>query len=227
MPPRSRRPTPESLGIEAYRPTDVPEVVVNSRQPLIVAVDPGDEHVGTAVFTPDGRRTEGHRVVCVQEYTPDDWLDVMAYMLIAGKMKTLVYERFLLDGALAREQTGSEFVTVQLIGVMRWMVRKQNEHAHEHYRAKYPMQMSCVRAGQCSVSAVPQPVDLVAQLRTIKTPTRKILNRRNIKSLSAQVGASDHCKDAEMHGWHWLLNETKGSVEERPSLGLRRERHRG
>ena len=44
-------------------------------------------------------------------------------------------------------------------------------------------------------------VPFVLQSPTIKRPTRAMVRRRGIEL----IGDTEHARDAELHGWHWLL----------------------
>lgn len=188
---------------------------------LTVCVDPGDVHCGTSFFADRPETEIGFQCVAAKEFSPDQWLDVLAELIVSGRIKTLVYERFRLYGDKAQEQKGSEFITAQIIGTMRWMVRKQNEHAALHYDVPDPSVLDCVAEGYCNPRRIPQPVQMVGQMADIKKPTKAILNRRNIRSLARRQKAGQHCVDAEMHGWHWLLNGKPRDIEIRPSMDSR------
>lgn len=200
--------------------TWVPDEIAEETH-MTMAIDPGDRHVGVAFFRPKPESTWGHECFFVKEMDPNECQDVLAELVVSGSLVTVVYERFTLQGNKAAEQVGSEFLTSQLIGAIRWMVRKQNEHAYLHDRVIKPQTLSCLEDGLCSPHRVPQPVALVGQMNMIKKPTRAILNRRGIRSLAARQRAGIHCKDAELHGWHWLLNGRPADIEERPKLDSR------
>lgn len=88
---------------------------------LWVSIDPGDVHVGVAWW---------HGPVCFKAYEsdPDTTVDRLLARITADhdQLRLVVYERFLLRGALAMQQQGSEFFTSQMIGVMRNDCRRHN-----------------------------------------------------------------------------------------------------
>lgn len=207
---------------EAWHVT-LPGPVLSAAGDLMIAVDPGDVHCGVAFFEQvktTGAKAKQWECVWTQEYYPDEWLDVLMRILVENRLRRLVYERWRLYADKASVQTGSEFVSTQVIGVMRWAVRKQNEHARLHVLYP-PERLSCVvKDKTCTADYRPQSVDMIGQLADIKKPTQNILNYKKIRSLAAKMKTGQHCKDAEMHGWHWLLNGNPAHVEERPLLGV-------
>lgn len=82
----------------------------------MVSVDPGDRHVGWVEWV-DGRP------VNMIEYTPA--LAIRRMEQVADRLDLFVFERYLLYGWLASQQVGSEFPTVQLIAVLKYLA----EHA--------------------------------------------------------------------------------------------------
>ena len=95
---------------------------------LWAAIDPGDVHVGVSWW---------HGPVCFKAYEmqPDEATDRLLARIKDGSLKLLVYERFLLRGALMAQQQGSEFFTSQMIGVMRSDCRR-NDVACVGYRPR-------------------------------------------------------------------------------------------
>lgn len=58
---------------------------------------------------------------------------------------------------------------------------------------------------------MPTPVTIVGQMADIKRPTAGILRHKGIKSVAKPISrrdynSRDHVVDAELHGWHYLLN---------------------
>lgn len=203
-------------------------------EPFVLAVDPGDLSCGVALLRKDEEDENGHQVFWVGEQAPDDFTDFLAWLIIQGKLHTVIYERFRLYGDKSVEQTGSEFMTSQLIGVIRWMVRKQNEHALLHVRwIRTNERLSCEEDSGCGPGRIPQPITLVGQMADIKKPIRKILRFKNIKSRGAthrqlihegrKLCAKEHCHaiDAELHGWYWLLRGHTRDITERPKIDSR------
>lgn len=203
-------------------------------QPMTLAVDPGDEHCGVALFVRDDEREVPWRAVKTVEMAPRDFEDLLAWLVIRGRLATVVYERFRLYADKSKEQTGSEFETSQLIGVIRWMVRKQNEHAELHVRWIHTnKKLTCETDSGCGPGRVPTPITLVGQMADIKKPARGILRFRKLKSWtilhSAEVHAHKktcakercHAVDAELHGWYWLLKGNPNHIQERPKIDAR------
>jgi hypothetical protein len=203
-------------------------------EPFLVSVDPGDVHCGVAFFIKDEENEHGFRVFLALEMEPDDFTDMLAWLIIRGKLNTVVYERFRLYADKAEEQKGSEFATSQLIGVIRWMVRKQNEHAKEHVQwRRTNTKMTCESDSGCGPGRLPVPVTLVGQMADIKKPARGILRFKKIKSqailnrVSVHEGHKMcskercHAVDAELHGWHWLLKGHARDITERPRVDAR------
>ena len=98
-----------------------------------ISVDPGDKHVGMAFW-------EGVECTGTQEFSPEMGL---AYIetCISGHLNVslIVYERFALDSRRAGVQVGSEFLTPQMIGVIKWLGTKYKVptvgyYNHEHKR---------------------------------------------------------------------------------------------
>lgn len=182
----------------------------------LIAVDPGDRHVGVAFFeaeTADPWAAENAlewECVDAQEWKPQEFEDGLASALLAGDVQALVFERFRLYGDKAQEQTGSEFETSQLIGVMKFLVRIHNAHATRHAQAERDLNglLPCEQRGQsCADPRVaPKPVVIHGQMADIKVPTRAILRKRGVKSTAARLKAGGHAADAELHGWKYLLD---------------------
>ncbi len=185
----------------------------------LIAIDPGDVYTGVAFFalTDEG----GWYCQDAQEFSPPDFEDALAG-LILGDRKTpppiIVYEKFRLYADKAELQTGSEFLTSQHIGVIKYIIRVHNDHVARHARAEEEHRMmSCeLQGGVCEDPAVrPRHVTLVKQPADIKKPTRGILNKKKIKSVARPIakelyGNRDHVVDAELHGWCYILKDLQG-----------------
>jgi hypothetical protein len=135
---------------------------------VMLAVDPGDEHCGMAVFVDRECRWTG-------EMRPEglyDWLSTGAALWAREKLRwdVIVVEEFRLYPGAAATQTWSSFGTVEVIGVLKEYGRREN------------------------VAVVMQPA-------SAKKPVRAILKAKGVKL----KGRGDHAKDAELHGWHYLL----------------------
>lgn len=183
---------------------------------LLVAIDPGDAHVGVAFF---GKDYEG-RWYCQdaqQHDDPDGFEEALAELLLtATHPPIVVYEIFRLYGDKAQLQKGSQFRTSQMIGVIKFIARTRNSHADVHDAATAAGKLaSCeLPGGGC---ATPRPIHrmtIIGQMADIKKPTAGILRSKKIKSVGKQAkkdnpGWGDHCVDAELHGWRYILHDLK------------------
>lgn len=190
----------------------------------LLAIDPGDVHVGIAFFAteaPDpwtGKPEHGDwECTDTQELAPMDFADALGETLLAGELETVVFERFRLYADLAAEQVGSEFETSQLIGVIKYLVRLNNNHVAKHHQVNniegryLPCEM---QGGGCARGLKMRHVVLVGQQADIKKPTQGILRKRQIKSTAKRLKAGGHCFDAELHGWYYILNGDHAAREE-------------
>ena len=191
----------------------------------LIAVDPGDTHVGVAFFETDDpdpwTGVGGDKWECVdaQEWSPMDFADALGETLLAGEIETLVIERFRLYGDKANEQVGSEFETAQLIGILKYLVRLNNLHVERHrvLDEKHDagtsggVLLACEqRGGSCQDGTPYRHVTLALQMADIKKPTTGILRSRKIKSTAKRLSAGGHAFDAELHGWYYILKGSEG-----------------
>lgn len=139
---------------------------------LILAVDPGDEHVGVAWFDQvDG----AWACVYVEEQTPDEFRAYLGPALNSGIFEYFVLESFNLYGDKALEQTGSPMLTSQLIGLAKYA----------HWLA--------VQAGVVCT--------LVLQAPSIKKAVFAILKRKGYTFTADRLKVpAQHVRDAEVHG---------------------------
>lgn len=162
----------------------------------LIAIDPGDVHVGLAMFDDDNPEDEWRCRYAI-EASPDKALDDFALLLLEGDLDFVIWEQFRLYADKAMEQTGSEMLTSQMIGVIRYLLR-----CTERHRARYPGGSSSCPLPNCKqhrvVTAREQPAD-------IKTPTLGLLRARGIQSKAKQAGTGGHALDAETHGWCFLI----------------------
>jgi hypothetical protein len=79
----------------------------------ILAVDPGDSHVGTAVSDPGG--------ITAVEFSAKDWLQV--FMETVSEYDLVVIEEFKLYPGSAPALSWSQLDTVKMIGAMEWIAR--------------------------------------------------------------------------------------------------------
>lgn len=89
-------------------------------------IDPGDVHVGFALFKNEG---EGWYCAEAWESDPEAAEDLMANVVPSPNVTLVCFERFRLFGHLAMQQVGSEFRASQLIGVIKYLVRTRG-HAN-------------------------------------------------------------------------------------------------
>jgi hypothetical protein len=138
----------------------------------ILAVDPGAEHCGLAVFK------DGACCYVADKQPTDlfDWFAVGAALWGNAKLKydVVVVEAFRLYPGAAGAQTWSAFGTVEVIGVLR---------------------------EKCRAAGTP----FVVQAAAVKKPTAAVLKARGVKLRSH--GKGSHAKDAELHGWHYVLSQ--------------------
>lgn len=181
---------------------------------MIIAVDPGDKHVGVAFFDRADNKW-GWECLDAQEATPNEFLDNLAETIINDtELETVVYEIFRLYPDKAQDQVGSEMETSQMIGALKWMLRVHNAHATRHQEAEQGGGLlTCELVGGACHDPEKQirPIHVVGQRADIQDPTRGILKHKGIKSVGRQVkrenpGWGDHVISAELHGWHYLLN---------------------
>jgi len=150
----------------------------------VIAIDPGDVHCGMAL----GITGTNGQFACIKawEATPDECADYVAGWLLSGELEALVIEKFNLYADKAKEQIGSEFPTVQLIGVLRYLVRVAGLEADKQgrYRARLAMYGA-----------------------DTKKSLRAQLQARKIALLPAEA---DHARDAQLHLWHYAGAEKMG-----------------
>jgi hypothetical protein len=181
----------------------------------LIAVDPGDVHVGVAYFDRDPGSKYGWRCTHTAEYLPDEFSDGLAEEFVDQdpEWEFLVYEKFRLYEDKAAEQKGSEFPTAKLIGVIEWLGRKHNEHAGQHRLAEERgLLTTCegpggtCNAGRPGGARNPHHVELVKQPAEFWQRSRRICNALGIKSVAVKEGdALGHRKVAELHGWYYIL----------------------
>lgn len=132
------------------------------------SVDPGDVHVGLA---------EWHGTGCVRasETTPVQIEDRLYGMLLNDfPIDRVVIERFALRGELMYQQQGSEFLTSQLIGSLRFI---------------------------CRSFGVPVTIQTAQQHKVVlkRDPWRTWPQRRWVS-----YGHGPHAKSAELHGYFFI-----------------------
>lgn len=144
----------------------------------VLAIDPGDAHIGMAEFE-EGR--------CVQawEEDPASGLRHVQNVMLSGWLDALVVEAFVLYPWKAREQAFSQLLTSQYIGALKLM---------------------WATGGTIDLTGVIPPFKWIQQGADIKKPMFAQLRARKIPMLSADV-TGQHAKDAEAHGYYFLFND--------------------
>lgn len=158
----------------------------------LLAIDPGDVHVGMALF-------EGDRCIAAWEVDPDECVRYVASGLTGHQepsIDTLVVEKFVLYPWMAQQQSFSEFHTVELIGVLKYIHRA---------------------AANLAAKDGKEPPVLELQPATIKDPTRNILRGKGVVSVAKRDKAGNHAADAELHGYYYLLRETEQDNKKKKS----------
>lgn len=145
--------------------------------PRVMAIDPGDVHVGMATFAADKWTSDEYACTWTNEHAPLDALTLVTDWLRGGG-EYLVIEEFRLYPWQAENQMWSQFQTSQLIGALK---ASYLQHRGE---------------GQY----------LVMQPASIKKPTAAQLRKRKIPSKAKLARVGKHCQDAELHGWYWIFN---------------------
>lgn len=86
----------------------------------LLAVDPGDVHVGLALFEDDA---EDWHIVSAWEEQPDEAADTVVRFIVEEKLDVLVVEEFRLYPWKAQQQAFSQMKTAELIGALRLIHR--------------------------------------------------------------------------------------------------------
>lgn len=183
----------------------------------LIAIDPGDRWTGVAFFVEDPEEENGWYCADAQEFDPQEFEDALAETVLAGDVDIVVYERWRLYADKAMTQTGSEFIASQSIGAFKFILRNHNRHADAHaYVDTMGGLLTCEQPGGVCHDPAKRPtikhVKIYGQMADIKKPTRAILKRKGIKSVakpiaSKEYGGREHVVDAELHGWHYLMNK--------------------
>lgn len=146
---------------------------------LILAIDPGDVHVGVALFD---RNEDGWFCCRVWEERPDEFERWFTNAVCTYAIRTVVLESFSLYGDKAMEQTGSSFLTCQLIGSIKYIIKRHNFlFGGEHY------------------------VERVDQQPAIKKPAFAILKKAKYEFTADLLKVpGQHVRDAEVHGVKYI-----------------------
>lgn len=182
--------------------------------PTLTAIDPGDRWTAAAFF--DRADNEwGWECTGVVEFdnANDEFVDSLAESVMDNEVPILVWEQWRLYNDHALEKTGSEFEAVQVIGQMKFVVRRHNEHCYLHTRALNAGQMTTceLRGASCQDKDIGWlPTLAIQQPADIQKPTAGILRGKGIKSVAkpiakAEYGGRGHVVSAELHGWYYIL----------------------
>lgn len=155
------------------------------RKGLLLAIDPGDVHVGVAWFDqqagPSGELAWG--CVYVEEMTPDEFHQYIWPAMASGIFDYVVVESFNLYGDKALEQTGSSMETSQMIG---WI-----KAVHWILWTQWGLQ-----------------IKLVMQPPSIKKAVFAILGRKGYKFTADRLNVpAQHVRDAEVHGVKFIKQQ--------------------
>lgn len=179
---------------------------VNDEDLSVLAIDPGETHVGLAVgcrYFVEGPDTDaqgmdawtlqtpGWRVYDVVELTPPQF--VRWFRKSIQHFDIVTCEKFTLYPHLAKEQIGSEMPTSKLIGWIEYTIGIWNEMvndpfspAQDHTEIQYESYPANIHAG-----------------------TSSVMKKRDIPFVSPL--SPDHARSAELHFWHTLIR--RGLVE--------------
>ena len=102
----------------------------------VVAIDPGDVHVGWAEFE------DGHCVLAV-ELTPEECIQELEQRM--GELEAVVVEEFRLYPWTAQTQTWSDFPTAQLIGVIKYLHRSVGQAMQSGPEVELVMQQAAIK----------------------------------------------------------------------------------
>lgn len=95
-----------------------------------VSIDPGDKHVGFAFW---------HQDVCLSafEITPTECVNKLETLIRDLKIDAIVYEKFALYAWNERSMSGNEFLTSQLIGVIKYLAHRGNVPVHGQFASQH------------------------------------------------------------------------------------------
>lgn len=95
------------------------------QQQYLIAIDPGDVHVGWAEFE---KVKEQWACVLTEEYTPDQAMEIYHTLVtMSAVAETTVIEEFRLYPDRAMQQTGSTMPTAELIGRFKQVITQATD----------------------------------------------------------------------------------------------------
>lgn len=140
-----------------------------------ISVDPGDVHVGVCFWI-------GREPQWAKEFDQETFVDWLVPRLVKGELELVVHEIFMLYQSKAVQQTGSKFLTSELIGVMRHLCRRAKVPFHGYQASTHKM---------------------LYKNPDYRPPKMKLQDW-------VSYGNGSHCKDAECVGrWHIRANDLK------------------
>jgi hypothetical protein len=150
---------------------------------MLLAVDPGDEHVGVAWFD---KQEKGWGCVLVLEMTPGEFRGYLGPALASGIFRYFVVESWALYREKALQLIGSEMLTSQMIGMAKYV----------HWVASHGYE-----------------IDLVMQKPSVKKATFAILARKGYQFAADRLKIpAQHVRDAEVHGVYFIKQTLEEKV---------------
>ncbi len=167
----------------------------------VLAVDPGDDHVGVAAGVGLGQQpTSDDELMTSFETTPAAWMITLRSMAICGWVDVLVMEDFVLIPDRAMQQSGSKMHTARLLGAMGWLVADHN------LEVGYLIEQAQQNGGALPAESGPAvPIYPFYQMPSIKATQQSILRSMGVKP--EPCGNSGHARDAQLHWWHFVMGQ--------------------
>lgn len=177
----------------------------------VLAVDPGDDHVGVAAGVGLGQQPATDDELLVSfETTPSAWMVTLRSMAICGWVDVLVMEDFVLIPDRAMQQSGSRMHTARLLGAMGWLVADHN------LEVDYTISQAANNGGVVPAESGPAvPIYPFYQQPSIKATTQSILRSMGVKP--EPCGNSGHARDAQLHWWFFVLGQRNMLTGIRPA----------
>lgn len=175
---------------------------VNADDLTVLAIDPGETHVGLAVGCryfvegpgedPQGMdawtlKAPGWRVYDVAELTPPEF--VRWFRRSIQHFDIVTCEKFTLYRDKVKEQIGSEMPTSKLIGWIEFTLQLWNEMVHE--------------PGNPANVAGAKEIQYTSYPAQIHEGTSSVMRKKEIPFVSPLT--PDHARSAELHLWHTLI----------------------
>jgi hypothetical protein len=162
-----------------------------------VYFDPGDRYTGVAIFEKDDLDdawtcTDAFTWDIEEDGSADELQDWITSTTSRGDYDIVGYEVWRLYGDKAQQQKGSEFLATQLIGVIKYIARRN-----------------------ATLNRWPRPpLELVRFLPDFKKATAGILEAHGIASVARAKGTKgDHAWDAELQGYYDLIKNRQWKVK--------------